>query len=44
MLYIKEMNIYFVYNSKQNLNHEKEVSLLIISNGEGQHYLEAKSC
>ena len=36
------MNIYPAYISKQNLNHEKQIILLMISNGEGWHYLAVK--
>ena len=31
--------MYFAYVSKHNLNREKQVILVIISNGEGWHYL-----
>ena len=36
------MNIYRPYLSKHNLNHEKQIILLMIPNGEGWHYLEVK--
>ena len=36
------MNVYPAYISKQNLNHEKQIILLMISNGEGWHYLAVK--
>ena len=36
------MNIYPAYIPKQNLNHEKQIILLMISNGEGWHYLAVK--
>ena len=42
MLYVKEMNVYLTYTSKHNLNHENQVILLMIPNGEGWHYLEVK--
>ena len=35
------MNIYPAYISKHNLNYEKQI-LLMIPNGEGQHYLSVK--
>ena len=40
---LKKEKIYPAYVSKHNSNHEKEVNLLMISNGEKQwHYLEVK--
>ena len=43
VLYVKKMNVYPAYISKQNLNHEKQIILLMISNGEGWHYLAVKT-
>ena len=34
VLYAKKVRIYFAYVSKHNPNHEKQVALLIIPNGE----------
>ena len=36
------MNISPAYISKHNSNHEKKIILLMISNGEGWHYLAVK--
>ena len=35
--------IHFAYKSKHNLTHEKQVILLMISNGENWHYIAVKS-
>ena len=40
--YAKIEKIYHTYVSKRNSNREKQVILLMISNGEGKHYLAAK--
>ena len=40
--YAKIEKIYHTYVSKRNPNREKQVILLMISNGEGKHYLAAK--
>ena len=52
VLYAKKEKIYFAYVSKHNLNHEKQVILLMIPNGNGReaesegwqlwHYLAVK--
>ena len=43
VLYAKKEKIYLAYVSKHNLNHEKQVILLMISNREGPwHYLAVK--
>ena len=39
---LKKEKKYPFYVSKNNWNHEKEVILLIIPNGEGRHYVAAK--
>ena len=39
---VKMKDIYSAYVSKNNSNREKQVILLMISNGEGWHYLAAK--
>ena len=36
------MNIYLAYISNRNLNHESQIILLMISNGEGWDYLIVK--
>ena len=36
------MNIYSAYILKYNLNHENQIILLMIPNGEGWHYLAVK--
>ena len=43
MCYIfKKLNKYPVYISKHHLNHENQITLLMIPNGEGCHYLANK--
>ena len=42
VLYAKKEKIYPTYVSKHNSNHEKQVTLLMILNGEGWHYLTLK--
>ena len=42
ILYAKKEKIYRAYVSKHNSNHEKQVILLMILNGEGWHYLAVK--
>ena len=37
-----KMNIYPGYMSKQNSNHEKQIIILIIPDGEGWNYLVVK--
>ena len=39
VLYPRKENLYLVYVSKHNSNHEKQVILLTIPNGKGWHYL-----
>ena len=39
---LKRKKIYPAYVSKHNSNHEKQVNLLMIPNGEGWHYLAVK--
>ena len=39
MIFIKKMNIYSAYISEHNLNHENQIILLMILNGQGLHYL-----
>ena len=41
-MYAKKEKIYPTYVSKHNSNHEKQVTLLMILNGEGWHYLALK--
>ena len=41
-MYVKKENIYPAYVSKYNSNCEKQVILLMISNGEKWHYLAVK--
>ena len=41
VLYVKKMNIYPVFISKHNSNHEQTI-LLMIPNGEGWRYLVLK--
>ena len=36
------MNVYLVHISKNNLEHEKQIILWMIPNGEGWYYLEVK--
>ena len=43
VLYAKNEKIYPAYVSKQNSNHEKQVVLLMIPNGEWWHYLAVKN-
>ena len=43
VLYVKKMNIYPTYISKHNLNHEDQIMLLMIPNGEEWHYLAVKN-
>ena len=38
---LKKMTIYPAYISKHNLNHEKQIILLMISNKKQWHYLAA---
>ena len=38
----KKMNIYPAYISEDNLNHENQIFLLMIPNGERWHYLAVK--
>ena len=43
ILHVKKEKIYLAYVSKNNSNREKQVILLMISNGQGQwHYLAVK--
>ena len=42
VIYLKKMNICPVSTSKHNLNHEKQIILLINRNGEGRLYLALK--
>ena len=39
---LKKMNIYPADISEHNLNHEKQIILLVLPNGEGWHYLAVK--
>ena len=39
---LKQKNIFCAYVSKHNSNREKQVILLIITNGEKWHYLAVK--
>ena len=39
VLYTKKEKIYPAYISKHNSNHEKQVTLLMISNGEGRRFI-----
>ena len=39
---LKKRKIYLAYVSKHNSNREKQVIRLMISNGEGLHYLAVK--
>ena len=39
----QKMNIYPAYTSKHNLNHENQVILLMITHGEGWHYLAVEN-
>ena len=39
-MYAKKENIYPAYVSKHNPNHERQVILLIITNGEGWHFIK----
>ena len=41
-MYAKKEKIYAAYVSKHNSNREKEVTLLMIPNGEGWHYIAVK--
>ena len=41
---LKKKKIYPGYVSKYNSNREKEVTFLMIPNGEGWHYLAVKIC
>ena len=43
MLYIKEMNIYPAYISKDNFTHEKHIIILMTTNGKRWHYLTVKN-
>ena len=42
ILYAKKEKIYLGYVSKHNSNRENQVIILMISNGEGWHYLAIK--
>ena len=42
VLYVKKMTISPAYTSKCNSNHEKQIILLILPNGEGWHYIAVK--
>ena len=42
VLYAKNKKIYSAYVSKYNSNRQKQVALLVISNGKGWHYLAEK--
>ena len=39
---LEKKKIYPAYVSKHNSNHEKQVIILMIPNGEGWHYVEVK--
>ena len=40
---LEKKKIYPAYVSKHNSNHEKQVIILMIPNGEGWHYVEVKN-
>ena len=42
VLYAEKEKIYSAYISKNNSNCEKQVIILMITNGEGQHYLAVR--
>ena len=44
VLYAKKEKIYTVYVSKYNSNHEKQVILSMISNGEKEHKTKSEGC
>ena len=43
VLYVKKMSTYPAYISKHHSNHENQIILLMIPNGEGLYYLAVKS-